>query len=152
MKKIKVYTDQGWVVTDAIWVGEALAVHNKVINFAGQQSDFPFWCITYLPLGRVVARCGPNTERAILIASTWDSTFRDEFSPDTDPKQWAYGNLFSRQLHNDIPIAAPMALESILYDYTGQVTKIEEELKPDTEPQFKELIRAALQWYEDSEE
>lgn len=136
MKKIKVYTDQGWIATDAIWVGEVLAVHNKVINVSGQQSDLPFWCITYLPMGRVIARCRPDVDRAILIASTWDSTFRDEFSPDTDPKQWAYGKLFSSQLRADIPVAAPTALESILYDYTGEITKIEEELEPGPEPKL----------------
>lgn len=117
-KSITVQTEYGSMKVQVKYLGEALAVHRRVIGFNKLSTKPKTWTITHIESGMSAGLFDGPLRDAIKLASTWDPIFKETIlGPTPKVKDWEFKDQWLQQLNQTEPVATPDRFNSILTRY-----------------------------------
>jgi len=117
-KTITVKTEYGSMEVPVKYLGEALAVHKRVIGFDKLSTEPKQWTITHIESGMAAGIFRGPLDAAIKLASTWDPIFKETvLGSKPNVKDWEFKDQWLQQLNQTEPVATPDRFSSILSRY-----------------------------------
>lgn len=117
-KTITVETEYGSMKVPVKYLGEALAVHQRVVGFDKLSPTPEGWTITHIESGMSAGLFDGPLDAAIKLASTWDPIFKETlFGSKPNVRDWEFKDQWLQQLNQTEPVAATDRFSSILSRY-----------------------------------